>query len=79
MALHRGTLAINPTESGRLETSRRDEPRSDAGGSAKLDTTIVRTQARDALVGIGWKSAIARAEVDEKRGPTWDQPSRSRS
>ena len=65
MALHRGTLAIKRTDSGRLETRRRDEPRSDAGSSAKLDITIVRTQARDALVGLGWKPAIARAAVDE--------------
>jgi len=30
-----------------------------------LDATIVRTQARDALVGLGWKPAIARTAVDE--------------
>jgi len=65
MALHRGALAINRTDSGRLETRRPDEPRSDAGSSAKLDIALVRTQARDALVGLGWKPAIARAAVDE--------------
>jgi hypothetical protein len=31
----------------------------------KLDATIVRAQARDALVRLGWKPAIARAAVDE--------------
>ncbi len=63
MALHRGTLVINPNESGRLATSRRDgRP---AGSSAALDTTIVRIQARDALVSLGWKQSIARAAVDE--------------
>jgi len=65
MALHRGTLEITRTESGRLETQRREEPRSDACAGAKLDATILRTQARDALVGLGWKPAIARAAVDE--------------
>ena len=65
MALHRGTLAITGTESGRLETQRREEPRSDAGVSTKLDAAILHTQARDALVGLGWKPAIARVAVDE--------------
>jgi hypothetical protein len=63
MALHRGTLAIMRTESGRLETKRREEPRSSA--DAVLDATIVRAQARDALVGLGWRPAIARTAVDE--------------
>jgi hypothetical protein len=69
MALHRGTLTITRTESGRLETQRREEPRSDAGAGAKLDATIMHTQARDALVGLGWKPAISRAAVDEHVGP----------
>ena len=63
LALHRGTLAITTTASGQLEVRRRNEPPSSA--SAKLDATIVRTQAREALVGLGWKPAIARAAVDE--------------
>jgi hypothetical protein len=63
LALHRGTLAIMRTESGRLETKRREEPRSGAG--VMLDATIVRAQARDALVGLGWRPAIARTAVDE--------------
>jgi hypothetical protein len=65
LAVHRGALAITRTESGRLETQRREEPRSDAGAGTKLDATILRTQARDALVGLGWKPAIARTAVDE--------------
>jgi hypothetical protein len=32
---------------------------------AKLDAAIVRSQARDALVSMGWKPAIARTAVDE--------------
>ena len=28
-------------------------------GVSKLDAAIVRTQAREALVGLGWKTAIA--------------------
>jgi hypothetical protein len=31
------------------------------GTSTKLDAAIVRTQIKDALVGLGWKSAIAQA------------------
>jgi hypothetical protein len=31
---------------------------------SKLDLAIVRSQARDALVGAGWKSPIARSAVD---------------
>jgi hypothetical protein len=63
LALHRGTLAITTTASGQLEARRCNEPPSSA--SAKLDPTIVRAQARDALVGLGWKPSIARAAVDE--------------
>jgi hypothetical protein len=63
LALHRGTLAIATTASGQLEARRRNEPPSST--SAKLDAAIVCTQARDALVGLGWKPAIARAAVDE--------------
>lgn len=65
LAIHRGTLTITRTESGRLEVQRRQEPRSEFRAGAKLDATIVHTQARDALVGLGWKPAIARAAVDE--------------
>jgi hypothetical protein len=31
----------------------------------KLDIAINRTQARDALVGLGWKPLVARAAVEE--------------
>jgi len=65
MALHRGDLTITRTESGRLETRSRAAPTSDSSATAKLDAAIARTQARDALVALGWKSAIARAAVDE--------------
>ena len=32
---------------------------------SNLDATIVRTQARDVLVGLFWKAPIARSAVDE--------------
>ncbi|MBA3457076.1 MAG: HNH endonuclease [Deltaproteobacteria bacterium] len=35
------------------------------GGTTKLDVAVVRVQARDALVGLGWKRGIARIAVDE--------------
>jgi hypothetical protein len=63
LAIHRGTLAITTAASGQLEARRCNEPPSSA--SAELDATIVRTRARDALVGLGWKPSIARAAVDE--------------
>jgi Holliday junction resolvasome RuvABC DNA-binding subunit len=31
--------------------------------TSKLDVAIVRTQAKAALIGLGWKSAIAHAAV----------------
>ena len=33
----------------------------------RLDDAVVIAQARDALVGLGWKPAIARAAVEEAR------------
>jgi hypothetical protein len=33
-------------------------------GATRLDAAVVRAQARDALVRLGWKSAVARAAVD---------------
>jgi len=62
LALHRGTLAITTTAAGQLEARRCNEPPSSA--SSELDATIVRAQARDALVGLGWTPSIARAAVD---------------
>ena len=35
------------------------------GGATKLDAAVLRAQARDALVGLGWRHGIARAAVDE--------------
>ena len=63
MALHRGTLAIARAASGRLEVRRRNEPSPDPGG--ELAPSDICMQARDALVGLGWKPAIARAAVEE--------------
>jgi hypothetical protein len=37
---------------------------SSAQGAAKLARAIVRSQARDALVGLGWKPGIARRAID---------------
>jgi len=36
-----------------------------AGPASRLDAAMTRTQARDALVGLGWQTTIARAAVDE--------------
>jgi ABC-type proline/glycine betaine transport system substrate-binding protein len=33
------------------------------GAAAKLDSAIVRTQAKETVVGLGWKPAIAHAAV----------------
>jgi hypothetical protein len=63
LSLHRGTLAIARAASGELEVRRRHEPSPYPG--ARLHAPDVPTQARDALVGLGWKPAIARAAVDE--------------
>jgi Holliday junction resolvasome RuvABC DNA-binding subunit len=41
--------------------SSRDNARADA--PTKLDVAIVRTQAKEALVGLGWKSVIAQVAV----------------
>ena len=37
------------------------------GGATSLDAALLRAQAKDALVGLGWKPGIARAAVDEAR------------
>jgi len=41
------------------ETSRSDMP-----ASSKLDNAVVREEARIALVGMGWKPAIARGAIE---------------
>ena len=35
------------------------------GGATRLDTAVLRAQAKDALVGLGWKPGIARVAVDD--------------
>ena len=37
---------------------------SEARGGSSLDRAVVRTQARDGLVGLGWKPGVAREAVD---------------
>jgi len=73
-AHHAGTLTIRGTAPDQLETRRRHDhaapvgpvPSIGARGAAtKLDDAGMRAQARDALVGLGWKPGIARAAVDE--------------
>ena len=57
MATHRGTLVV--------EGDNVERPNAPSHVGSRLDEAIVRTQARDALVGLGWKPHIARAAVDE--------------
>lgn len=38
--------------------------RADSKAVSRLDAAILRTQARAALIGLGWKPAIAHAAVD---------------
>jgi len=69
-AHHAGTLTISGTAPDRVETRRRHDHAVPVGvrapvGATRLDDAVVRAQARDALVGLGWKSGIARAAVDE--------------
>ena len=58
MATHRGTLIVDGDQ------VLRPNARSHVGPTT-LDDAIVRTQARDALVGLGWKPNIARSAVEE--------------
>ena len=60
MATHRGTLVVDGDQ-----VQRPNAPRQSHVGPNRLDEAIVRTQARDALVGLGWKPGIARAAVEE--------------
>jgi hypothetical protein len=70
---HRGALAISGTAE-HIEVTRHAEPSPvtklgahvDAVADAPvgvLETAIVRTQAKDALIGLGWRPAIAQAAV----------------
>jgi hypothetical protein len=60
MATHRGTLVVNGNE-----VQRPNAP--SPVGPSRLDEAIARTQARDALVGLGFKPNIARTAVDDAR------------
>lgn len=65
---HAGVLTISGTTPHRLDVRRRPEHPAPVGvhvGAARLSAAVIRVQARDALVGLGWKPAIARAAVDE--------------
>ena len=73
-AHHAGTQTISGAAPDRLETRRRHDHAVPVGpatpvrapvGATKLDDSVVRAQARDALVGLGWKPGIARTAVDE--------------
>ena len=73
-AVHADTLAIVDGEAVRpnAPVGRATVPSEPSHVSA-FDAAVVRAQARDALVGLGWKPAIARAAVDEALshvGPT---------
>jgi hypothetical protein len=72
-AHHRGVLVISGTAPNHIVTTRVHDPGfPPAGGrrapgarvGARFEQAAVRTQARDALVGLGWKPAIASAAVD---------------
>jgi len=78
LAHHRGVLTISGT-ADHLEVRRAVEPspvspvdahvgtvangNAHVGAPTKLDAAITRTQAKEALVGLGWKPAIAQAAV----------------
>ncbi len=78
LAHHRGALTISGT-ADHFEVRRSAEPspiasvdahvgavansNAHVGAPTKLDSTIVRTQAKEALVGLGWKPALAQAAV----------------
>jgi Holliday junction resolvasome RuvABC DNA-binding subunit len=50
-------------------------PNAPSHAGSRLDDAIVRTQARDALVGLGWKPNIARAAVEEAKSHVGREPS----
>lgn len=57
-SLHRGTLALGGTH-----VSRPNQPQLVEGSA--FDCAANRAQARDALVGLGWRAGVARTAVDE--------------
>ncbi|HMG57280.1 MAG TPA: HNH endonuclease [Kofleriaceae bacterium] len=61
-AHHAGRLTITGTAPDRIVTRRRDERESQP--TSRLEDEILRVQAREALVGLGWKAALARAAVE---------------
>jgi len=72
-AHHASMLTIRGIAPDQLETVRRHDHAAPVGplaivrapvGTSRLDDAVVRAQARDALVTLGWKSGIARAAVD---------------
>lgn len=72
-AHHAGLITISGTAPDHLELRRRTDHGTPVGvanrgahvGVSDLAGIVIRTQARDALVGLGWKPAIARTAVDE--------------
>ncbi len=48
--------------------ARHKKARATVAGAARFEHAVLQTQARDALVGLGWKPGIARAAVEE----AWD-------
>ena len=71
---HAGTITIRGIAPDQLETLRAHDHASPVGprlaasapvGATRLDGAVIRAQARDALVGLGWKPGIARVAVDE--------------
>jgi hypothetical protein len=65
-SIHRGTLEICDGE-----VHRPNEP---VPRGTKLDAATTRVQVRDALVGLGWKPAIARVAVDAALSAIGDAP-----
>jgi hypothetical protein len=61
-AHHAGQLAITGTAPNDIITRRHEEPKPKP--VTRLDAAIMRAQTHDALVGLGWKAAIARAAVE---------------
>jgi hypothetical protein len=67
LSIHRGLLTVTGTAPDHLKTTRRTEPREpieSTGARSSLEISILTTQVRDALVGLGWKPAIARAAIE---------------
>ncbi len=58
--IHRGTLEIEHGQVRRPHAERKSVPR-----GIDFDAAAIRAQARDALVGLGWKPDIARTAVDD--------------